>query len=79
MYDVIFVYQRDPVKDQIKSCMYTKSVDEIIKRHNIKYHLKPSNKWDDISPSDEACIANMNIWTIIRQNSLALFFHSSNI
>jgi len=51
-------------------CMYTKPVGEIIKRHNIKYHcytddtqvymtLKPCDKWDDISSSIEACIADI--------------------
>ena len=54
-------------------CMYTKPVGEIIKRYNIKYHcyaddtqvymtLKPCDKWDDISSSIEACIADISTW-----------------
>ena len=46
---------------------------EIIKRYNIKYHcyandtqvymtLKPCDKWDDISSSIEACIADISTW-----------------
>jgi len=53
--------------------MYTKPVDEIIKQHNIKYHcyaydthvymtLKPCDKWDDISFSNEACLEDISIW-----------------
>jgi len=51
--------------------MYTKPVDEIIKRYNIKYHCyaddtqvymnwKPCDKWDDISSSIEACIVDIS-------------------
>ena len=54
-------------------CMYTKPVGEIIKRHNNKYNcyandtqvymtLKPCDKWDDISSSIEACIAEVRTW-----------------
>ena len=54
-------------------CMYTKPVSEISKRHNIKYFcyaddaqvymtLKPYDKWDDISSSIEACIAEISTW-----------------
>ena len=54
-------------------CMYTKSVGEIIKRYNIKYHcyandtqmymtLKPCGKWDDISSSIGTCIEHIGIW-----------------
>ena len=53
--------------------MYTKPVGEIIKRYNIKYHcyaddtqvymtLKSCDKWDDISSSIEACIADISTW-----------------
>jgi len=53
--------------------MYTKPVGETIKQNNIKYHcqtddrqiyitLKPIYKWDDISSSIEAFIADINIW-----------------
>jgi len=52
--------------------MHTKLVGEIIKWYNIKYHcyaddtqvfmtLKPCDKWDDISSSIEACIADIII------------------
>jgi len=48
--------------------MCTKPVDEIITQHIIKYHcyaddtqvyLKACDKWDDISSSIEACIADI--------------------
>ena len=53
--------------------MYTKPVGEIIKRYNIKYlcHAddaemymtsKPCDKWNDISSSVEAYIADISIW-----------------
>ena len=53
--------------------MYTKPVGEFIKRYNIKYHcyaddtkvymtLTPCDKWDDISSSIEACIADISNW-----------------
>ena len=53
--------------------MYTKLVGDIIKWHNIKYHcygddkqvymiLKPCDKWDDISSSNKACIADIRIF-----------------
>ena len=50
-------------------CMYTKPVGEIFKWHTIKYAddtqvymtLKPCDKWDDISPSIEACITLLQI------------------
>jgi len=49
--------------------MYTKPVSEIIKLHNIKYHchqvymtLKSCDRWDDISSSIEACIADISTW-----------------
>ena len=54
-------------------CMYTKPVGETIKRYNIKYHcyadntqvymtLKSCDKWDYISSSIEACIADISTW-----------------
>ena len=54
-------------------CMCTKPVGEIIKRHNITHHWynddtqvymtsKPCDKWDDISSSIEACIADIITW-----------------
>ena len=50
--------------------MYTKLVGDIIKGYNIKYRcyvddtqvyltLKPCDKWDDISTSIKACIADI--------------------
>ena len=55
-------------------CMYTKSVGEIIKRYNIKYHcyandtqvymnLKLCDKWGYISSSIEAYIADISSCT----------------
>jgi len=60
-------------------CMYTKTVGEIIKPYNIKYQcyaddtqvymtLKTCDKWDDISSSIEACIADIS--TLIKSNML---------
>ena len=51
--------------------MYTKPHREIIKRQSIKYHcyaddtqvymtLKQCRKWDNISSSTEACIADIS-------------------
>ena len=62
-------------------CMYTKPVGEIIKSYNIKYHcyaddtqvymtLKPCDKWDDISSSIEASIADISTW--MKSNMLKL-------
>jgi len=54
-------------------CIYTKPVGEIIKLYNIKYHcyaddtqvyitLKPCDKWNIISSSIEAYIADISTW-----------------
>jgi len=70
---LLFGVPHGSILGQKNYCMYTKPVDEIIKRYNIKYHcyangtqvhmtLKPCDKWDDISSSIEACIADISIW-----------------
>ena len=62
-------------------CTYAKPVGEIIKHHIIKYHcyandtkmymiLKLCDKWDDISSSIEACIADIS--TCMKSNMLKL-------
>jgi len=39
----ILVYQKGSVLGARNDCMYTKPVDVIIKRHNIKYHYYADN------------------------------------
>jgi len=62
-------------------CIYANPVGEIMKRYNIKYNcyaddrqgymtLKPCDKWDDISSSIKACIADISTW--INSNMLKL-------
>jgi len=76
--------------------IYTKPVGEIIKRYNIKNHcyadvtqvymtLKLCDKWDNISSSYKASMAdiitclNSNMLNLIRTRHNLLFSHPSNM
>ena len=75
--------------------MYTKSVGQIIKRPNIKYHcyaddtqvynmILNCDKWEDISSSIEACIEDISTWVnsymkLNKDETKLIVSHPSNI
>jgi len=93
---LLFCVPQRSVLEPKNYCMYTKPVGEIIRRYNIKYNcstddtqvymiLKSYDKWDDISSSFEARIADISTWmnskmlTLIKDKTEFIFFYSSNI
>ena len=69
--DLLFGVLQGSVSGPKNYCMYIKPVGKIIKQYNIKYHcyaddtqvymtLKAWYKWDDMSSSIEACIADIS-------------------